>query len=90
MISAEDTEPVETVGDGDSDNALLEAVDAHETVDEIVAAHDDKIEKSIAVGIGGMEAIVVQDNGTEASHGTTMYDHGGYFYGRKSCYCGRR
>ena len=74
MVSAEDTEPVETAGDGDSDNALLEAADAHETVDEIVAAHDDEIEKSIAVGIGGMEAIVVQDNGTEASHGTTMED----------------
>ena len=43
-------------------------------MDEIVAAHDDEIEKSIAVGIGGMEAIVVQDNGTEASHGTTMED----------------
>ena len=45
MISAEDTEPVETAGDGDSDNALLEAFDAHETVDEIVAAHDDEIKK---------------------------------------------
>ena len=74
MVSAEDTEPVETAGDGDSDNALLEAADAHETVGEIVAAHDDEIEKSSAVGIGGMEAIVVQDNGTEASHGTTMED----------------
>jgi len=30
--------------------------------------------KSIAVGIDGMEAIVVQDNGTDASHGTTMGD----------------
>ena len=85
MVSVEATEPVEAVGVGDSDNALLEAVDAHETVDEIVAAHDDEIEKSSAVGIGGMEAIVVQDNGTEASHGTTMED----ISGRKSCYCGR-
>ena len=31
MVGAEDTEPVETVGDGDSDNALLEAADARET-----------------------------------------------------------
>ena len=43
-------------------------------MDEIVIAHDDEIEKSIAVGIGGMETISVQDNGTEASHGTTMKD----------------
>ena len=50
------------------------AVDAHETVDEIVAAHDDEIEKSIAVGIGGMEAVVVQDSGIEAGHGATMED----------------
>ena len=39
-----------------------------------LAAHDDEIEKTIAVGIGGMEATVVQGNGTEASHGTTMED----------------
>jgi len=74
MVSVEATEPVEAVGVGDGDNALLEAVDAHETVDEIVAAHDDEIEKSIAVGIGGMETVVVQDNGIETSHGTTMED----------------
>ena len=43
-------------------------------MDEIVAAHDDEIEKSSAVGIGGMEATVAQDNGTEANHGTTMED----------------
>ena len=43
MVSAEDTEPLEAAGDGDSDNALLEAADAHETVDEIVAEHDDEI-----------------------------------------------
>ena len=72
MVSVEATEPLEAVGVGDSDNALLEAFDAHETVDEIVAAHDDEIEKSIAVGIGGMKAVAVQDNGAEASHGTTM------------------
>ena len=65
---------MEAAGVGDSDDALPEAVDAHETVGEIVAAHDDEIEKSIAVGIGGMEAIVGQDNGTDASHGTTMGD----------------
>ena len=74
MASVKATEPVDAVGVGDSDNALLEAVDAHETVDEIAAAHDDEIEKSIAVGIGGMEAIAAQDNGTEASHGTTKED----------------
>ena len=44
MASEEDTEPVETAGDGDSDNALLEAADAHETVDEIVAVDGDEIE----------------------------------------------
>ena len=44
MVNTEDTAPVETAGDEDSDNALLEAVDAHETVDEIVTAHDDAIE----------------------------------------------
>jgi hypothetical protein len=59
---------------GGTNNALLEATDAHETVDEIVAVHDDEIEKSIAVGIGEVEAIAVQDNGTEASHCTTMED----------------
>ena len=74
MVSVEATEPLEAVGVGDSDNALLEAVDAHETVDEIVAAHDDEIEKSFAVRIGGMEAIVVQDNDIEASHGADMED----------------
>jgi hypothetical protein len=74
MISMETTEPVEAVGFGDSDDVLLKAVDAHETVDKIAAAHDDEIEKSSAVDVGGMEAIVVQDNGTEASHGTTMED----------------
>ena len=33
-----------------------------------------KSKKSIAVGIGGMEAIVVQGNGIETGHGTTMGD----------------
>ena len=75
MVSVEGTEPVEAVGVGDSDDSLLEAVDAHETVDEIVAAHDDEIEKSSAVGIGGMEATAFQDNGTEARHCTTMEDN---------------
>ena len=69
------TEPVEVFGVGDGDNALLEAADAHETVDEIVAAHDDEIKKSIAVGIGGMEAVVVQENGIETSF--EMSDGGG-------------
>ena len=43
MVGAEDAEPVETAGDGGGDDALLEAVDAHETVDEVVAAHDDEV-----------------------------------------------
>ena len=43
MVGAEDAEPVETAGDEGGDDALLEAADAHETVDEIAAAHDDEV-----------------------------------------------
>ena len=45
MVSMEATEPVEAADVGVNDDALLEAVDAQETVGEIVAAHDDEIEK---------------------------------------------
>ena len=43
MVGAEDAEPVETAGDGGGDDVLLEVVDAHETVDEVAAAHDDEV-----------------------------------------------
>ena len=43
LVRVEATEPVEGDGVGDSDKALLEAADAHETVDEIDVAHDDEV-----------------------------------------------
>ena len=43
-------------------------------MEEIVTVHGDEAENFIAVGIGGMETVVIQDNGIETSHGTTMGD----------------
>ena len=53
---------------------FLEAVDTHETVDEIVTVNGDEIKNFIAVGIDEAEATVVQDNGSEVNYGTIMED----------------
>ena len=50
----------------------LEDVDTHEAMEEIIIVNDDEVENFIAVGTGGMEKVVVQNNGIETSHGTTM------------------